>query len=374
MNAYDAERDLERAARAHFEGRGDARTARLAGAAAYVAFRVLRDRHLSRAEEAQVEAALGRDFDPDEIAWVLDVLRRDADLVTAVRPEYWVDALREVALPGVSLAAFRREDRRMAVVNELEVRWPMLEEVRKGIRIRPEALRWDWEHLQVGEPDSIHSVTFAWRDLISVEPVDPWPSVLLEWKTRHLLGSTPSSGSSSGVSRSRVGPSKDPEGFERRVARLVELVRERAPLLAREGWLAYPSVSWELVPFWPGEGPTNASPSYRTAPARPIEVVAHRARAGSLHTILQWLVSSPDRPFRRMICEMAVTREHLYVRRRDGESQRLPLATLRGRRGGEDAIYVFGRSTEVLVGDRSECPVAKHLDERLRGRRAALGT
>lgn len=83
--------------------------------------------------------------------------------------------------------------------------------------------------------------------------------------------------------------------------------------------------------------------------------------------MLSWLASGPENPFGAQVVEAAVTPEHVYVTRRSGATRCIPLASLRTRRGADDAIYVFGRDTELLLTDRARCPVCRLLDQRLRG-------
>lgn len=344
------EADLRRA----FDELSDERVRYLVAVAGYVASRVLADRHLSRAEERRVERALDPDLDEAERAWVLSALQTVPEALVALPLRDWLEPLAEryLTLPQ----SYGSSDTRQLLVNELALRWPMLVDSSRAVSFDPNDIAWDERVLQIGSTYSMHSVTVRWRDVVSLEPVAPWPQVLLEWDAR-----------SAGVSRMRLAAGGDPVVFEDRVRELVDAARRhaRSPEHVRDGWLAVPTVAWEPVERWPGEGVDEAAVGYRTAPARPVEILARRPSRGGLHVLLQWLASSPSRPFAKMVKEALLTPKHLYVRRRDGTEARLPRAALRTRRGEDDAIYVFGRRTEVLLGDRSGCPVCRRLDAQL---------
>jgi hypothetical protein len=67
--------------------------------------------------------------------------------------------------------------------------------------------------------------------------------------------------------------------------------------------------------------------------------------------------------------ELALTAEHVCVLHRNGSVARLPLAALRAMRvsGTGDRLYLFGRSTRLLLPRRKHCDVVAALDRRLTG-------
>lgn len=203
----------------------------------------------------------------------------------------------------------------------------------------------------VDRPSAIDSLRVAWSDIETLEPVDPWPELLLEWRREHTVEAV------------RVRPKGDVEAFADRIGDLVRAAR--APRgRVRRGWLDAEEVEWEPVDHWPAD-PRPRPPSYREASVEPEVVVATRAAKGALDGMLRWLASTPATPFRDQIAEALLTETHLYVRRQRGALERIPRSALRTRRGGSDAIYVFGRRAQVLFTDRLACPVCAQLDAQL---------
>lgn len=343
---------VEAAARGRIDDR--IRAARVAAAAAFAAWRVLVDGHLSRNEERTLRRVLREDFEEDELEVIVELLRAHGPALAATRPSEWAHTLG----PWLLRERIAQENEyETFVAQSLAVRWPL--PIDGGARTRWDAedLDWDREHLKIGGEHGMHSMTIPWRHVESLEPVDPWPQLLLEWKDL------------AGVAHARLTPRGDAAAFADRVSDLIDEAKRRVPTAddrVRAGWLAHPDASWEPVEHWPGEAPLPQA-SYRTAPQKPEEVLAHRPARGGLHTLLAWLASGPERPWRTEIVEAKLTARHLYVRRRRGGLERVPVATLRARRGDTDAIYVFGRRTEALLAGRAGCPVCQRLDARLAG-------
>ena len=170
--------------------------------------------------------------------------------------------------------------------------------------------------------------------------------------------------------RARIRARGDELAFEERVSELFEEARARLPAdRVREGWLATPVEEWETVERWPGEDEGDDGPAYRRSARAPDPVVATRPPPSGGRTMLDWLASSPSRPFGEMVREARLTSKHLYVRRRCGRIDRMRREALRARRGGGDAVYVFGRRTELVLNGRASCPVCQALDAQL-GREA----
>jgi hypothetical protein len=143
-----------------------------------------------------------------------------------------------------------------------------------------------------------------------------------------------------------------------------------APILNKRlmrGWLDAPQIEWERVESMPSlVEPISASGAYREG--RPlVEEIATACRPAPdpLEAMVQWLASGPDKPWREHPREVRTSAEFVYVLRRDRSTWRIPIAALSDRRGGGDAFYVFGRSTELLLPQRNVCPVRQILDARL---------
>lgn len=339
------------------------RTSRLTAIGAYLAWRSLGDGHFSRGEEKTIRVALKRDVEAEDVERLLELLRDHPDALRAVDVDYWVDELDAWILAfedGQYQGNTGHEAEYAAFVAScLAVRWPLLDEPAGVQRWSSAHIDWDDDLLHVGPTNGMQSVEIPWRDLVFLEAVDPWPEALIEWDTRGY-----------GVSRLRIGPRADERpAFGARIEALLEAAaaRVRANDAVRPGWTVFPKVEWEPADRLPtGEEP-QYQPGYRTAPSRPIPILAHREEHGGMHVLLSWLASGPNNPFGDQVVEAVVTPEEVFVRRRKGLIQRIPLISLRARRGADDAIYVFGRDTELLLTDRASCPVCRLLDQRSRG-------
>lgn len=336
------------------------RAERVAAAAAFAAWRVLVDGHLSRHEERTLRRVFQRDFDEREIDLIVRLLETRGESLAALPYSAWMEVLGPWLLPEEYAAARRAGTRSGQYAGDLTatlaVRWPLPIDEGGRTRWAPQELRWGGEALHVGGPHGIHSMVVPWGDVQSIEPVDPWPELLVEWKSY-----------GGAVANARIAPKGDREAFADRVSDLLEAARERVPAASdrvRIGWLATPDVRLEDAAGWPGEEPESHA-SYRTAPRKPEEVLAVRERPTGLRVLLAWLASSPDRPFSDDVVEARLTATHLYVQRRRGGVKRVSRGALRTRRGDLDAVYVFGRRTEILLTGRAGCPVCRALDAQL---------
>jgi hypothetical protein len=226
------------------------------------------------------------------------------------------------------------------------------------VAIRPGDITYTRNGFDVGI--GMHSYLFPFRDVVAVEAVEPWPCFEVEWRD------------AGGTSKKRFVPRfrSERDAVGRDVEKLFRyLERERRGDLAKRGWLDAPVVHWERVKGFPDEEERDdAAPgAYRRAARTAGEtILARREEPSAFETLLDWLASSPDHPWRDHPRDVAVTDEHVYVRRRDETVHRLPLATLRGVRKNRDldALYVFGRNTILLLPRRDGCPVLALLDAR----------
>jgi hypothetical protein len=352
MDPVDAERLLERSLRERIPGITNKRLVLVVSAARWLVDQVLRDGHLAASEREQVRQSLGADLSAEEIDWVLEVLVTSRRELGALRPHYWLDALARFLMGGQ-----RVQDPGQFVQQNLPGRWPMMPDSPRGVLTQH--LEPGPNGIQLGDPRAMSSLTIRWHELTTLEPVQPWPELLVEWREDGQLR------------RSRVAPSGDPEGFEAKVEALFDAAEKRVPdAKLPTGWLGTPRALWEDVEALPtGDTPARGA-DYRTSPQERDAVVAVRPARGGLGVMLEWLASGPMRPFRSMVREAVLTERYLYVRRRNGQIQRIPLELLAERSGEDDAIYRFGRGTTVLLSGATSCPVCRGLDLRVAFRAA----
>jgi hypothetical protein len=198
-----------------------------------------------------------------------------------------------------------------------------------------------------------------------LKAVEPWPALQVAWRTKHLeldrtlVPSERRFGSG--------GPTQAQLAHERMVTDVIARLRAnpRAVSIAiDEGWAAFPVVPWAPVEGFPADAP--GAGAFRTA-ADTDPVVARRAPPTPIEKLLIWIASSPERRLVDTPGEAVLTREHLYARFSGGAVRRLPRHTLRTRKGpaDEDAVYVFGRRTQLVLPHREGCLVRAALDEQL---------
>jgi hypothetical protein len=347
MDPVDAERLLERSVREHVPEIEPTRAVLVVAIARWLSEQVLIDAHLADSEREQIRRGVGPDLQPEELAWVLEALERHRSKLSLLRPHYWMSPLVEW------LTGHRRiSEPYQFLQHTLPSRWPMLPDSARAVVTQH--LEAGPRGIQIGEPRAMSSLHLPWHELMTIEPVQPWPELLIEWQEAGRLR------------RSRVAPSKDRDAFEAAVEALFEAAEARVPTSKLPtGWLAAPHAAWQDVDALPTDHAPERGADYRSAPQTRDAVVAVRPPRGGLHVLMQWLASSPDRPFRAMLREAVLTERHLYARRQDGKVQRLPLDLLEEKIGGSDAIYRFGRGNRVLLSDAERCPVCQGLDARL---------
>lgn len=224
------------------------------------------------------------------------------------------------------------------------------------VRLTPDDITLEPQTIKLGF--GANQLLFAFRDLVQVEAADPWPGFEVEWKQVGQNG------------RRRVEPrrAKQREEFAEAVVRLVRHLEERFPHAVVPGWVTAPDLPWERVKSFPDEEPDEERRAdYRvSARKRPQEeIVARRSAPRALEATLDWLASSPDYPWREHPLEVVLTVHHVYARRRDGDVYRLPRSELRIARlnRDQDAVFVFGRRTLLVLPHREGDDVAKHLLE-----------
>lgn len=308
----------------------------------YLAEWVIVERWTSRGMELALRRALVPDLGAASADAVLALLRPGWDAAIDLDPAVWERVLAERLMPEMLGLPIH-------LVQALRERWPPPPPITDRRQLEHETVSWSARELHLGRPSGIASVSLRWSDLVSLEAIDPYPRLLVEWGSPVSQLSFVLTGAGAAATIERL--------FDEAESRTRDEV-------VRRGWLDAEVVRWEPVEEWPDDAPEGAG-AYRTAGSRS-RVLARRPPRGGLRVMLQWLASTPARPFHAEIREALVTEHHLYARRRNGEMARLPLDTLRSRKGNEDAVYLFGRDERVLLTDRRSCDVCHALDARLR--------
>lgn len=212
--------------------------------------------------------------------------------------------------------------------------------------------------------EALDSVEVAFPQIYHFEPVDPWPSVLIGWVDRQQSY------------RAVLTPTEADSDLDAFAAAVEEIAA--SPKLARaieKGWLLVPAIAWEPCDAMPGErdeGPQMRG--YRMAPEAPDPVIARRARVSSAASLLGWVWARLGSPARRIDpLEVVLTQRFVYARTRIGARLRIPSAALRTMRRTStgDAVYVFGRHTELLLVHQDGCELDRELAQRAGRARAA---
>jgi len=208
------------------------------------------------------------------------------------------------------------------------------------------ALAWNDHELRIGHAaGGSPGLVIPWNLVRRITAVDPWPRVRLDWLAEH------------GPAVRELRPDDTDAGsFSELMESLVSDARRYAPAEAvHPGWTAWPDTSWERAARFPTE-PDHGG-AYRTSARDEVDrVVAHRRLVTVLDFLFRWVAPAP---WRTQVAEVAVTRQHVWVRRRDGTVWRVPRGALRDVRriqGGQVRL-TFGRRTQLWLHERPGCPV-----------------
>jgi hypothetical protein len=217
-----------------------------------------------------------------------------------------------------------------------------------------------------------HDVHIRWTDLSALRAVDPWPEFTVEWVGHGFSDSAKFAPAHHPYKLLRSAPDSQ------RVARFAEIVEALFDAAARyaprkeqkaiyRGWLDIEDVPWTVTDVMPTmEAQSPQLGAFRTA-SREHSVVAVRERPTAGEALLSWLVSSPRRPWRETPRSIVVTHEHVFARFYDGGIRVVPRSALRLRLGGPvgDAVYIFGRRTQLILTSPPDCPVRAALNSQL---------
>lgn len=204
---------------------------------------------------------------------------------------------------------------------------------------------------------ALDSVEVAFAQIYHLEPVDPWPSVAIGWVDRQQSY------------RATLSPTEKDTDLDAFAATVEEIAA--SPKLSRaaaKGWLLVPVIPWEPCDAIPGErdeGPQMRG--YRMAPEAPDPVIATRRTEAGASSLWTWLTARLAKGSRRIDpIELVLTQRFLYARTRAGERLRIAASALRTSRRTEhgDAIYVLGRSTELLLVHQRGCELDAALAKR----------
>lgn len=134
------------------------------------------------------------------------------------------------------------------------------------------------------------------------------------------------------------------------------------------GWLDHPVLEPEEMHEWPTLDKHNRSLGYREN-ARPTAVATWRGGAGLWQRFEGYLMLGNTYRGLPPLPDLALTRDHVYVREKGGRISRLARA---GLRASYDHLawvrYVFGRNTEVDCLKSSSNKVQRELDRQLKAR------
>ncbi|MEM9193527.1 MAG: hypothetical protein AAGF12_30410 [Myxococcota bacterium] len=223
------------------------------------------------------------------------------------------------------------------------------------------------------------TVQVFWDDLIELYPIDPWPSVRLEWAVRRDGSKGPVAviSSETFTAERKVGGlgfgSSPPRNsrFAQMIEEWVRYIEVTAPVRTlrgvKRGWLDIPDTRWSPAEEIPeDERKERAMGAFRTA--KPTSFIVARRRPTSVFsTLLAWLASSPDQKWRNTPRELALTDEDLLAEFYNDKTYVIPRSALRMRLGqpGEDAVYVFGRGTRLVLTHQEGCELQAALDAQL---------
>lgn len=218
--------------------------------------------------------------------------------------------------------------------------------------------------LTLGDEPPGHGIQLRLEQIQSIAAVEPWPSLHVAWKTKHL--SLERTLAPAERRFGSGGPNDAQLAHEAMVEQVIDGLRTGpAASVVDRGWAGVGVVPWVETELWPDDASVGEGAFRTAADADPI--AARRGPPSPLEAMLVWIASSPDRRLANTPREVILTREHLYARFSDDVVRALHRASLRTRLGpaDEDAVYVFGRRTRLVLPHRDGCAVRALLDAQL---------
>ncbi len=228
-----------------------------------------------------------------------------------------------------------------------------------GFSITHDFWRWLWwapgDTPRAGDAEASSRTRLEWRDVVRLDATGPFPTLDVRYHTGH------------DVRRLAITPRRSPTAADLdRLRSLFDRAREHLePSEVRSGWVTAPDLEWEPFERWPEEEEAVMASPYRQAPDEHEQVRAIRTPPGPYESLLQWLDSSPERPWLEHPRRVVVTDRYVCVERRDRRRVRVDRDRLRGRRRTDDGdrAYYYGRRLRLLLPLRDDaCPVVWALD------------
>lgn len=200
---------------------------------------------------------------------------------------------------------------------------------------------------------------------LSLDSQWPWATLHFKWH-----GVTQSQKLSCHLESSRAAR----QAWATEVERLVTLIEAHfGRSVVDRGWLEHPILDFEEVDAWPTLDKQSRNLGYREN-ARPSAVATWRGGSSLWRKVEGYLMLGNAYRGLPPLPDLALTREHVYTRDKQGHVKRIARASLRATHDHVAWVrYVFGRNTEVDCLRSSANKVARELDRQLKGRSDAFG-
>lgn len=237
------------------------------------------------------------------------------------------------------------------------MRWLAFDE--EALTVDHDVWRWIWwepgDTPRGGDDRAARRTQLRWEDIARLDATGPWPSLEIHYHTE------------SDIRRLTLAPRREPPAeFLAHARSLFDFAWTRLDAgEVRSGWVTAPDVQWEPLQKWPDETEAVLATPYRGT-SRYEKVRAVRGTPSPLEAMLQWLASTPERPWKEHPRRVTITNERVCVERRDKEPVALSRSLIRGRRRTPhgDRAYYFGRRQRLLLPLRDDaCPVVWALDQ-----------
>lgn len=236
------------------------------------------------------------------------------------------------------------------------MRWLAFDE--QALTVGHDLWRWIWwepgDTPRAGDERAARRTQLRWEDIVRLDATGPWPKLEIHYHAE------------ANIRRLQLEPRGElPAEFLAHMRKLFEFAtRHVDPGDVRSGWVTAPDVMWEHLERWPEEQEAVLTP-YRGA-VNHEQWRAMRDKPSAYEAMLQWLASTPERPWREHPRRVLVTSSRVCVERRDKKPVAIARSLIRGRRrtADGDRAYYFGRRERLLLPLRGQnCPVTWALDQ-----------